>query len=294
MQTPQYIYSIFLQKYDKENYEKTGNLDDRSQDCSQKKITLYLPELTKKMGKTDQKGVVKLIEGYKQNLVGILCGDASCGTEDQELAVIDYCEYDKKKKTITLTSPYIMAIMKKVAQARLEKKKKYPKKYKGDDLPPGYSYRVDPKLLGARCKKVMGMVIYVATLIDMAGSPKCKRDENKKVLKDENGNPIIDEKKVAHSTFQGIMDRSDSFAGEYEAKKKEVYSNPNLTSQERCNILNLMLERAFKPTWKYVLRFTNIEECYREIQLPDPHDRKYIPTSRRLKEVLKFRHKGKK
>lgn len=272
----QYIYGIFLYKY--EDDIDTEDPDDISQEWTQKEVTFFLPELLGKMGKTDKEGVLKEILKYR-DLVGIIPGNKSYGTMEQRFPVIDHYDYDADYGIITISSPYIMVMLKKVEKARIDKKNKYPKIYRGNYLPAGYSRRVYSEMIGERSKNAVEVVLAVATLIDRAGSP-VRKDRAGNLIVDENEDPVIDESRVAHIKVQEIINKCSRFNADYHALK-------STTSR------NAMLKRVFKRAWKILPEYTDLEDVYKNIELPDPNNEKFIPTSSRLKEVLQFPHCGK-
>lgn len=272
--TLKYIQGAFFDKYKDEIV--IYNLDEIPQEWLEKTVTFYLSDFFDNTGKTDGKVVQETISEYR-NLVGILPGDSLYGTMDRRLPVIEYYKYDRK--TITISSPYIMTMLIKVEKARIEKKKKYPKRYRGDYLPAGYSYRLDPKIIGESCKRAADVVSIVATVIDRAGDP-VKKDKKGKSILDENGEPVIDEKRIAHISFREIINRAGELRAAYEACKG-------------ANKKNKILKSTFEAAWKLLPEYTDLVDVYKNIELPDPNDKKYVPTSSRLGEVLEFKHYGK-
>lgn len=272
----QYIYGIFLYKY--EDDIDTEDPDDISQEWNQKEVTFFLPDFVKKIGKKKIKEVLEEILKYR-DLVGIIPGNKSYGTMEQRFPVIDHYDYDADYGIITISSPYIMVMLKKVEKARIDKKNKYPKTYRGSYLPAGYSRRVYPEIIGERSKKAAEVVIAVATLIDRAGDP-VKRDKAGNPIVDENEDPVIDESRVAHIKVQEIINRCSKFNVDYHAT-------------ERTTSKNAMLKRVFERVWEILPEYTDLEDVYKNIELPDPKNEKFIPTSSRLKEVLQFPHCGK-
>lgn len=272
--TLKYIQGAFFDKYKDEII--IYDLDAIPQEWLEKTVTFYLPDFLKNTGKTDEEVVKETISGYR-NLVGILPGNRLYGTMDRRLPVIEH--YNYYKKTITISSPYIMTMLIGVEKARIEKKKKYPKRYRGDHLPAGYSYRLDPKIIGKRCTRATDVVSIVATVIDRAGNP-VKKDKKGNPILDENGNPVIDEKRIAHISFREIINRAGELRAAYEAPGG-------------ANKKNKILESTFEAAWKLLPEYTDLVDVYKDIELPDPKDKKYVPTSSRLGEVLEFKHYGK-
>ena len=56
---------------------------------------------------------------------------------------------------------------------------------------------------------------------------------------------------------------------------------------------NIILKRAFTKAWELLSSKTRIREYYKDIELPNPKDKKMIPTMSSLEMVFLFPHGGK-
>lgn len=280
IQSIRYLYGAFMLKYpiDLET-EDPEQMPEECEDCT---ITFYVPDYfdpmveKKNIGSDSIKAIVNKISGYV-DLIGVVREEELGSIVYKEYPVIKDFVYDEKDHTITLSSPYIMAIIRKVESARIRRDRKgVPIRYKDGKLAlsAAYSYRLYPSILRERNHKAVELVGIIATLIDRAGSPN----------KNEGSEPADDSKvKAANIRFRELINRSEMLKRKYESIQETSKKDDELRS-------------VFNKTWELLLKCTDVKSCYKNIKLPDPKDKdykKYIPSSTRLDEVIRFPHDGK-
>ena len=282
IQTLRYLYGGFMLKnpIDLET-EDLNQMPKGWLDCT---LTIYIPDYLKSIGLKENRGnesvnaVINKISGYA-DLTGVVIEEEFGSATYKEYPVIKDFVYDELDNTMTFSSPYIMMIIRKVESTRIRRDKKgNPIKYKSGRLAllPGYSYRIDPKILHERNVRAAEVTGIIATLIDRAGSPN-KKSQNKGCNPDDDN-----KRKAANISFNEIINRCEKLKREYE-------NIPKISNKNR------MLESVFGATWKFLLKYTDISSSYKNIKLPDPKDKdykNYIPKSKKLDEVLRFPHDG--
>ena len=282
IQTLRYLYGGFVRKnpIDIET-EDSNQIPKGWLDCT---LTIYIPDYLKSIGLKANRGnesvnaVINKISGYA-DLIGVVREEEFGSVTYKEYPVIKDFVYDDKVNTVTFSSPYIMMVIRKVESTRIRRDKKgNPIKYKTGNLAlfPVYSYRLNPQILHERNVRAAEVTGIIATLIDRAGGPN-KKSQNKGCDPDDD-----DKRKAANISFGEIINRSE--------KLKREYENIQKTSNK-----NRMLESVFGATWKFLLKYTDISSSYKNIKLPDPKDKdykNYIPTSKKMNEVLRFPHDG--
>lgn len=272
IQTLRYLYGGFMMKYPIDL--ETEDVDQIPDGWIDSTLTIYLTKyidwigVKKNHGRTSEQAIINKISGYADNLVGVVREEEYGEVIYKEYPVIKDFVYDDNDKTITFSSPYMMMIIRKVESSRIRRNKKgEPIRYKNGKLALSavYSYRLDPKILHESADRAVEVTGIIATLIDRAGSP----DKNKD--------------KVANISYMGIMNRYEKLKREYEATSSH--------NKKRT------LERVFRKTWEFLLKYTDLKSAYKNIKLPDPKDKdfeKYIPTTKSLNEVLRFPHDEKR
>lgn len=282
LQTLRLIYGIFLKKYEEASYRKVEDQIQYSNENEwlQKRITIYIKDFIEMTGRCRNVGneniewIVKKIRDYS-NLTGVVNEMGVGCSIANEQPVIDHFDYDESDKTIALSSPYIMFLIKQVSNARMKRDRNgKPKRFKSGklDLKQGYSYHINSSILVEKSIRAVEIIGIITTLIDRAGSHKNLKKDN-----DQDGDF---QRKAANISFWKIIDRSEKLKREYNAITK--------TSNK-----NRLLKSTFTKAWELLREKTDIQECYRNIELPDPQNPMYIPTTSTLKSVLRFPHDGK-
>lgn len=243
------LYGIILN-----SFSVTGELE-----CG-KIITIYFPEFTNKIGKSQnigKKDITEYINSIRhfQSVVGII----SNGTKSSDiLPVIDYLEQDTKKNTISFNSPYMVRIIQIIHETSIRKDRKGQPKLKKNGEPlmlPSHSYVVDMNIVSEKNKKALEIVFVIVALIEQAG----------------NNTPHI---------------RADTIISRCPRLHK------SLAGQSAGNKNNL-LKRAFAKAWELLKEKTTLTTVYDNIQLPNAKDITAIPTSSTLNMVFSFPHNGK-
>ena len=126
-----------------------------------------------------------------------------------------------------------------------------------------YSCQLKPEILKEKNHKAVEIAGIFATLTDRAGSPKNGKKE-----------------KVVNIRFSEVVNRNEELKVAYEKA-------PNDSKKDR------VLERGFKKGYELLRERTDLRDSYRNIKLPDPQNKKCIPTTARINEVLRITHEGK-
>ena len=193
------------------------------------------------------------------NIIGIHHIKRNGRPDKSYFPVMNFEGYDSKTNTISFFSPYLNYIVCEIYSASIKYDKKEQPKLKRNGQPmlyPSNSFLIKPSIVAERNKAAVENVMIIVKVIEQAGN---------------NGTP--------HVKASTIVERN-------EALKLRLSKDKNPFR---------LLERVFKRTWELLRAQTTLQETYKDIELPDPEDKKNIPTPSNLdKVVFAFPHKGKK
>lgn len=217
--------------------------------------TVYIPKLLNYVGKTN------IGRNEVLSLInGILEFQSCMGIVNGDiLPVLVYMGEDQSKNTLSFSSPYINRLLGKIYKSSIQTSKNGRALLKNNGKPqtkPSYSYLVKPSIYNERNKKAVEIVFIIIPLIEQAG----------------NHEPHISAKTIA----------------ERNVLLKEALDKASPSDK------NKILKRTFTKAWELLRTQTEIETAYPGIELPDPMDKKNIPTASTLeKTIFTFKHNGK-
>ena len=192
------------------------------------------------------------------NIIGIHHIKRNGRPDKSYFPVMNFAGYDAKTNTISFFSPYLNYIVREIYSASIKYDKKGQPKLKRNGQPmlyPSNSFLIRPSIVAERNKAAVENVMIIVKVIEQAG---------------DNGTP--------HVKASTIVERNEVL---------------KLRLRESSQPARL-LARIFKRTWELLREGTTLQETYQDIELPDPEDKKNIPTPSSLdKVVFDFPHKGK-
>lgn len=243
------IYSIILKEYEKTDYQNLSS------------IVLYVPDLFEILGmKRNQsreqiKELIMQINQYK-NIVGVVAKSVGTKVSKSYYALLNFNYYDDEKNTLSISSPYIEYIAKRIYEDSIRRDKNgMPNLLKNGkpSIAPTHSYLIKSEIAKERNKTAIENVGIIVTLIEQSGNH------------------------IPHISAKTIVDR-----------------NPLLQQRLNESIAKnrqRILDRVFAKTWELLHTMTYLEEIYPGIKLPDMND---LPQIKKLdKEVFDFPHHGK-
>lgn len=227
-------------------------------------ITLYLPDLAEYMGlqRNLNKDKIDVILDRAQsfhNIIGVFHSERNGKPSDSYFAVLNFDSYDDKKNTITFNSPYMNHLIQTIMDFSVRRTNRGLPIKKADGAPSlkaAHSWLINSHIAKEKNRSAVENVVIIVTLIEQW----------------RNNKPEIKATELIRRNVQ------------FENRLNES-TNPRV-----------ILKRVFKNTWEYLRRDTKLIEAYEDIQLPDPEDPTYIPTTKTALEnmVFRFPHKGKK
>lgn len=269
IQSLRFLYGAFLLKFPVD--PNTDDLEKIPDGWLDQTITIYLRDymeaigLGKNSGDASLEAIKKKISGY-ENLMGVIREEKYGLATYKEYPVVKNYFYDESDKTITFASPYIMALIRRVESARIATNKKgEPIRYEDGKfkLLPAYSCQLHPEILKEKNRRAVEITGVFATLTDRAGSPI----EGEK------------ERKVNISSSE-MLERCVELKVAYEEQKTD-------SKKDR------VLERSFKKSYKLLRTHTDLQKCYKNINLPDHKDEECIPKTEQIDKALIITHEGK-
>ena len=257
------LYNVILTKYHERLMQGETLRDVTSQVTS-----VYAPDFANYLGitlkgengglhKTDVRNIMEKTSKF-HNIIGILHITRNGKPDKSYFPVLNFAGYNAEDNTISFFSPYLIYVVRKIFSEALIKDKKGQPKLKRNGFPmleANHSFLIRPSIVTERNKAAVENVMIIVKVIEQAG---------------DRGTP--------HIKASTIIERN-------EALKWRLSKDQN---PER------LLARVFKRTWELLREETTLQETYQDIELPDPEDKKNIPTPSRLdKIVFEFPHKGK-
>ena len=226
-------------------------------------LTMSVPTLAEFIGlqsnlnKKDIGRVIEKTQSY-HNIVGVVHGTRNGKPVQSLYPVLNFEGYNDKTNTISFSSPYMNYVIKTVYNLSLRKSKDGKVKLKKNGEPlrlASHSYLIDSSIAKERNKAAVENVVILVTLIEQAGD------------------------NIPRIKASTLVERNVQLADRLETAK-----NPRA-----------LLDRTFKKTWELLKTKTRLQEAYKDIELPDPDDPRFMPTMKTLdKVVFTFPHKGKK
>ncbi len=235
-------------------FEQTGFTEAPSQ------IKMYIPDLIRLMGvkanqnKFNREVVIRNIEAFHKTIgcVRECYGDK---TYETRFPVLIYREFDQRKNVLTVESPYLEYVVKKIYEESKDissKEKGTKKAARKEKLMPTHSYLVKSSIASERSKMAVANVINIVTLIERAGGHGAHIKASTLVAR----NPLLE---------------------------------TTLMETKATGNRNNILRRVFVKTWELLQTQTLLFDKYKNVQIPN-----IIPTYQTLSStVLTFRHDGK-
>lgn len=219
-------------------------------------ISIYYPKLAQVIGKSQNISRAD-VEAFISKISSY---QTIMGIIDREIQpVLLYVGEEKDKNIIYMSSPYLVKVARTLFKVSIRRNKKGEPLLKKDGTPqmlPAYSYLINSSIAKERNKKAVENVCIIVAVIEQAG----------------NNTP--------HIKANTLIKRNPQL--------KESLENATTSNQ------NLILRRTFKKTWELLKKQTKLEQMYENIQLPDPQNPKFIPTTTTLDMTFSFPHNGKK
>ena len=219
-------------------------------------ITIYYPDLAKKMGKAvnlGSKDVYRVIDDLMQfqTMVGIT-------KRNDVLPLLVFMGYDECTNVIRFASPYMNKIIREIYNDSILKDKSGNPIFKGNGLPDteaAYSYLINSTIASQRNKRAVEIVCIIVQLIERVGK----------------GTP--------HIAVSTILDRHPILLQSIQKCKRNADRNT-------------LLKKKKKKAYELLRTHTRLTEKYKNIQLPDPANKETLPTMDTLDLVLEFPHDG--
>jgi len=207
--------------------------------------------------KMDINAAIAKVQSF-HNVMGVVKGTRNGKPTESYYQVLNFEYYDEKKNIIAFSSPYMNYVIKTIYNLSIRKTKDGKARLKKNGTPlmlPSHSYMIDSSIVKERNKAAAENVVILVTLIEQAGD------------------------NIPRIKASTLIERNVQLA-----ERLETAENPRA-----------LLKRVFTKTWELLRTKTRLTEFYKNIQLPDPKDPAFMPTTRTLdKVVFTFPHEGKK
>jgi len=218
-------------------------------------IRIYLPELFRYIGKkTVSRNEVLSIINEMLRFHQLV------GIIDGDiLPVMLYMGEEQSTNTLSFSSPYIYRVIEKLSAVSIQKETSGTQrtiKTAPTNKKPVYSYLISPSIYNERNFRAVEIVHIIVALIEQAG----------------NNSPSIKAKTIV----------------------ERVTSLQDAINKAKPADRNKLLKRTFSKAFELLRTHTDLEKVYTNIQLPDPMDKKNIPTMSKLESTKYiFTHQGK-
>lgn len=225
-------------------------------------LRLYVPELMDALGSNAANLGKARIEAFIRRLAayGSVLGIIKDRLDDGRLYEMAYplmslLEYDSEDNTVSICSPYMVAIYERLMKPRPKTKKDGSAVLDRNKAPimlPNYASMIDSRLYGQKNVRAIYLVQEIVLLIIKTGSA---------------GTP--------HITVRHLIGRVPELA--------DILGDSGIPAKDKSQII----ARAFKAAWRYLEEYTLLKRSYKDIRFPA-----LIPRLRDLDAVLEFPHKG--
>ena len=232
--------------------------------------TIYIPELAQRLDlnrngvahrNLSRKDIALIISKTMSfhNILGILKVMRNGKPDNSYYPVLNFEGYNAENNTVSFSSSYFNHVINVIYNASLKRDKRGNIKLSDrNNKPiegPSHSYLVKPEIAKEKNKAAVENVFIIVKLIEQAGD------------------------NVPHIKAITIIDRNMALSIRLLQDKHP----------------SRLLDRVFTKTLELLPKYTRLTEVYLDIQLPDPKDKRNIPTISNLNDiVLEFPHKGKK
>lgn len=218
--------------------------------------TFYFPDLAKARGLAPNAGKDSL-EAMKKdiasfhNIVGVIKVEGHA--TPSYFPVLTFQGYDAEKNTISISSPYLLHVVRTVYNAAIRRDKKGAPRLKGNGTPElkaANSHLVDLSILKERDKIAVQNVFLIVQGIERCDPGKVYKEDG------------VEKRRPAYTiSAQTIIERNPQFEEQLE------------TNQNKREVL----KRRFKKTWELLRSKTHLLEKYPDMVLPDPENPASIP-----------------
>lgn len=222
------------------------------------KMEIFYPDLARKLTTNAGRGNREAFEKNMKllgNVYGIINGGAGQG---DILPALDSFKMDERKNTFSFKCPYIKRVIWEIHNDSIRRNRKGEALLKKNGDPqtlPAYSFLANISMAGEKNRKAVEIVVAVVALVEQAGN------------------------NVPHIRAKTLVERCPGLNASLKGKP--------------ASTATLYLKRAFTKAWDLLKEETSIGEAYKDIDLPDPKDPKFIPTKSTLDTVFQFPHGGK-
>lgn len=261
-----FLYGLVLKKWSEDADAILERYTDDPKQMLSYNITFYIPDFIRATGITANANketvstIIKRIKDYSDILGIVKEYRVGHGSTYAHYPVLVLIEYDESDNTITFASPFMNRIAQKTLydSIRYDRQGNAMRSKSGKlNMMPSHSYRINSGILKERNKRAAEVACMVAALIDKAGN------------------------KTAHIRFRTIIDR-------YEQLKQDIENASSTYNKNR------ILRTTFSKAWEFLTKYSDLEEKYKNIKLPDPDDKDAVPTMKTLDMVVAFPHEGRK
>ena len=201
-------------------------------------VRLYVPELMEALGAKAASLNTSSVEAFVERLaafntvLGIIKDQLGGGRlAETAYPLVSLIEYDSANNTVSICSPYMVAIYERLMKPRT---KPNVSGRKNAAIPlPNYASIIDSRLYGQKSTRAIRLVQEIVLLIVRTGS-----------------------KGTPHITVRHLIQRVPELAA--------VLEDDNIPSKDKSQII----ARTFKTAWEYLEKYTLLKQKYCDLQFP--------------------------
>lgn len=265
----QFCYSVIFKNWETAIYDRYAK---GGSGAINPIVTFYLPDLATARGLPRNasgdsiRAIQKDIESF-HNVVGVIKYEGY--KEPSRYPVLLFEGYDATKNTVSLSSPYLLHVVKEIYSISVRRTKDGKPRLRNDGTPHRLavnSYLIHSDIIKERNKAAVQNVSLFVQGIERRGGT---------VGKDENGQDLEYE---YHISLKTLIELNPILGKQLEDKAHRAQT----------------LSRCFKTTWQLLRTKTDLLDAYKDIILPDPKNPADIPTAKEIESrVFYVNHKGK-
>lgn len=265
----QFCYSVIFKNWETAIYDRYAK---GGSGAINPIVTFYLPDLATARGLPRNasgdsiRAIQKDIESF-HNVVGVIKYEGY--KEPSRYPVLLFEGYDATKNTVSLSSPYLLHVVKEIYSISVRRTKDGKPRLRNDGTPHRLavnSYLIHSDIIKERNKAAVQNVSLFVQGIERRGGT---------VRKDENGQDLEYE---YHIKLKTLIELNPILEKQLEDKAHRAQT----------------LSRCFKTTWQLLRTKTDLLDAYKDIILPDPKNPADIPTTKEIESrVFYVNHKGK-
>ena len=265
----QFCYSVIFKNWETAIYDRYAK---GGSGAINPIVTFYLPDLATARGLPRNasgdsiRAIQKDIESF-HNVVGVIKYEGY--KEPSRYPVLLFEGYDATKNTVSLSSPYLLHVVKEIYSISVRRTKDGKPRLRNDGTPHRLavnSYLIHSDIIKERNKAAVQNVSLFVQGIERRGGTVGK-DENEQDLEYE-----------YHISLKTLIELNPILGKQLEDKAHRAQT----------------LSRCFKTTWQLLRTKTDLLDAYKDIILPDPKNPADIPTAKEIESrVFYVNHKGK-